>query len=209
MPRLSLSALLGTLLVPVLALTLLSPAASQAKPITGFQAVEIAKKQVPTDSQDKLIVLRGDRSESELTPDTWHAVFYDEMASQNGRQITVTGHSVSGIREGYFDLDHFRLAAYKMEEIIHPDSLKIDSDKALDLLNATNRLNSYSLSSIIYELTRDPDLRESIWKLKIYVDDGNGKEKYIGYARISAESGKIYEMRFKPFVPKQPIKPTS
>ncbi len=209
MPRLSLSALLGTVLLPILSLTLLAPASSLAKPPTGFQATDIARKQVPTESQDKLILLRGDRSESELTPDTWHAVFYDEMASQNGRQITVSGHSVSGIREGYFDLGNLRLAAYKLEEVIHPDSLKIDSDKALDLLEETNRLKSYSLSSVIYELTRDPDLRETVWKLKIYVDDGNGKEKYIGYARISAESGKIIEMRFKPFVPKQPVKPQS
>lgn len=189
-------------LLLVLLLALLSPAALSAKAITAFQAIEIAKKQVPAESQSKLLVVRGDRSEDELTPDTWHIVFYDELASQNGRQITVTGKAVTGIREGYFDLGRLRLAAYKLEEVIAPEKLKFDSDKALDVLVQTNRLKAYSLSSVIYDLTRDTDLRETMWQLKIYVDDGEGKEKYIGYARISAENGRIVEMRFKPFVPK-------
>jgi hypothetical protein len=190
----------STALVTLLALVL--PLSLQAKAITAMQAVEIAKRQVPTESQGKLIAIRGDRSESELTPDTWHIVFYDEMASQNGRQITVTDHAVAGIREGYFDLGNLRIAAYKMEEVISPEKFKIDSDKALNILVATNRLQFYSLSSVLYSLERDSDLREAIWKLEIYVDDGTGKEKRIGYARISAENGRLVEMRFKPFVPK-------
>ncbi len=194
MARLSLLALV----LP--ALILLSPAAASAKAPTAWEAIAIAKKQVPAESQDKVMVIRGDRSENELTPDTWHVVFYDEQASQDGRQVTVTGRAISGIREGYFDLGRIRLAAYKMEEIITPDKLKIDSDKALNVLVQTNRLKAYSLSSVIYELERDMDLREAIWRLKIYVDDGNGKEKYIGFARISAENGRVIEMRFKPFV---------
>ncbi len=172
----------------------------QAKPLTAFQAVAIAAKNVPVDSQKKLVAIRGDRSATELTPDTWTALFYDETAGQQGRMVTVAGKAVTGIRDGYMELGRFRLAAYKLEEVVDPAQLKVDSDKALNLLSQTNLLKPYTLSSVTYTLEKDKDLREPIWRLEVYVDKG-GKEDDIGFARISAQDGKIIEMKFKPFEP--------
>ncbi len=170
---------------------------ASAKPPTAFDALDVAKKQVTADIGSKLISIVGDRSESALTPDTWRFCFYDELASQNGRLITTKGKGVAGVRDGYFELNKFRIAAYKLEEVIAPDQLKIDSDKALKIVLKTNLLNNYSLSSVLYTLTRDQDIREPVWKIQIFVDDGNGKEKDAGYARISAFDGKVLELRFK------------
>ncbi|MDE1171346.1 MAG: hypothetical protein PW734_09100 [Verrucomicrobium sp.] len=170
-----------------------------AAPLSAFQAEAVASKQVPVGAQQRLVLVRGDRSTSNLTPDVWHFVFYDEMASQNGRLVTLTGNSVTGIQEGYFDLGNLRLAAYKLEEVIDPSTLKVDSDKALNILAQTNLLKPYTLSSVLYDLSRDQSLREPVWRLRIYVDN-NGKEEYIGYARVSATDGRILEMQFKPFV---------
>ena len=177
----------------------LSPAL-QAKPLTAFQAQEIAATHVQPTSQKKMIAIRGDRSATELTPDTWTVLFYDEMADQQGRMITVSGKAITGIRDGYMELGRFRLAAYKLEEVIDPAQLKVDSDRALNLLSQTNLLKPYTLSSVTYTLEKDKDLREPIWRLEVYVDK-SGKEDDIGFARISAQDGKIIEMKFKPFEP--------
>lgn len=177
----------------------------QAKPLTAFQAQEIAAKNVQADSQKKLIAIRGERSATELTPDTWTFLFYDDLASQQGRLVTVTGKAVSGIRDGYIDLGRMRLAAYKLEEVIEPSRLKVDSDKALTLLTQTNLLKPYSLSSVTYSLEKDKGLKEPVWRLEVYVDK-DGKEDNIGFARVSALDGKIVEMKFKPFEPKPAAK---
>jgi hypothetical protein len=184
----------------VLALTFVSVQAglfSSNKTPTAFEALDVAKKQVTPEIGSRLIGIVGERSATALTPDTWKFNFYDELASQHGRLITTTGKSVSAVRDGYFELDKFRVFAYKLEEVVAPDQLRIDSDKALKIVQKTNLLNNYSLSSVLYTLVRDKDLREPVWKVQIFVDDGNGKEKDAGYARLSAFDGKILELRFK------------
>ena len=170
---------------------------SSSKTPTAFEALEVAKKQVTPEIGSRLIGIVGERSETALTPDTWRFAFYDELASQNGRQILTRGKAVAGVRDGYFELDKFRLFAYKLEEVVAPAQLKVDSDKALDIVKKTNLLKGYSLSSVLYSLARDEDIREPVWKIEIFIDDGNGKEKSAGYARISAFDGKVLQLRFK------------
>jgi hypothetical protein len=182
----------------ILPLSLSTPL--EAKPLTAFQAQQIAAKHVQAESQQKLIAIKGIRSATELTPETWSFLYYDEMAGQQGRQVTVSNKAVTGIRDGYLDLGSMRLAAYKLEEVVEPSQLKIDSDKALDILTQTNLLKPYSLSSVTYTLAKDKGLREPVWRLQVYVDK-DGKEDDIGFARISAADGKIIEMKFKPFEP--------
>ncbi|SDU30424.1 hypothetical protein SAMN05444156_3180 [Verrucomicrobium sp. GAS474] len=191
-----------SLLGLALAFSTLAPTAhaglfSSSKTPTAFEALDVAKKQVTPEIGSKLISITGERSETALTPDTWKFNFYDELASQHGRQITTKGKAVAGVRDGYTQLDKFRLFAYKLEEVVGPDQLKIDSDKALKIVQKTNLLNNYSLSSVLYTLARDSDLREPVWKIQIFIDGGDGKEKDAGYARISAFDGKVLELRFK------------
>jgi len=170
---------------------------SSSKTPTAFDALDVAKKQVTPEVGSKLIAIVGERSETALMPDTWSFCFYDELASQHGRLITTRGKAVAAVRDGYFELDRFRVFAYKLEEVIDPSQLKVDSDKAWSIVQKTNLLKGYSVSSVTFRLDRDQEIREPVWKVQVFVDDGNGKEKDAGYARISALDGKVLQLRFK------------
>ncbi len=188
--------LFGTTVLLCLALTFvnLKGATNSHKPLTGFQAEAIAAAVAVGEVKKQLIEIEGPRSETELTPDVWKFVFWDPTAKQNGRLITVTHGAVNEIRDGFFELDKARILAYKQDEIIPHDLLKIDSDKALDIVLKSSQLQGVSLSSVTFSLSRDKDLSQIVWKIEILADNG-GKESDIGYARISAVTGGIIEMK--------------
>ncbi len=174
------------------------PAATLAhKPLTGFQALEVAARVVAPASKNQVLQIEGPRSETELYPDVWKFVFWDANAKQNGRLITVSQGAVTEIRDGFFELDKFRLLAYKPDEVIPPSALKFDSDKALDAVLKSTQLQGIRLSSVTFSLSKDKEVGQAVWKIEILADDG-GKENDIGYARVSAETGGILEMKINP-----------
>ena len=188
-----------TAVIASLAFTLVNfeAIAGSHKPLTGFQALEIASKAALPEARNQLIEIEGPRSETELYPDVWKFVFWDSTAKQNGRLITVTKGVVTEIRDGFFELDKFRMFAYKQNEVAAPTTLKVDSDKALDAVLKSSVLQGIRLSSVTFSLIRDPEVGQAVWKLEILADD-SGQENDIGYARVSAETGGIIEMKVHP-----------
>jgi hypothetical protein len=175
-----------------LALVLVSSAG--AKPLTAFQALPIAEGVVNPAAKKKLIQVWGDRSPQELTPEVWSYVFYDTTADQDGRKVTITGKTVSEIRDGYFEVNRFRLAAYKADEVMDPKRLKIDSDKALDVVRKSTQLKEVKLSTVKFELRQEEDRMSPVWTL-ILIADKEGYEKEIGTAKVCAESGTILDFK--------------
>jgi hypothetical protein len=171
--------------------------AAPVKPLTALKAREIAQKSLSGEVKNNVIQVVGSRSAEAMTPDVWKFVFWDEKASQNGRLVTVSGTSVTEIRDGYFEMDKMRMFAYKTDEIIDPKRLKVDSDKALETVLKTAQLQAVKLSSVIFYLNKVKGLEEPVWKMQILADR-NGSEVDIGYARVSAETGGIIEMKLAP-----------
>ena len=190
--RMSVMALISTGLVQLQA----------AKPLTAFQALQIAAKAATAEARNQVIAIEGPRSATELCPDVWKFVFWDPSAKQNGRLITVTRGQVTEIRDGFFELDKMRMLSYKQTEVILPKELKIDSDKALDVAVKSSTLQGVRLSSVTFSLRKDDDVGQAVedsgHALLVELGTGSelGKDFSLGHGsflhRLKHESPSIF-----------------
>jgi hypothetical protein len=162
--------------------------------LTAFQAEPYAEKMLSDQARGKLVKIVGIRGAG-IEPVSWKFLSYDPYASQNGRVVTITGKAVTEIRDGYSELDNLRLAAYKEDEIIPKDQLKVDSDKAFKVVQNSAQLSKVKITSVQYVLEKSSGGAVTpVWKLTLYADV-KGHEAEIGNAKISAETGQIYELK--------------
>lgn len=168
-------------------------AASSGFALTAFEARQIAEKMLSDQARGKLIKVVGPASAG-VAPESWRFIYYDPFGNQNGRLVVVTGKAVTETRDGYVELDQVRLAAYKEDEIIPAGELKIDSDKALAAVQKAALLQSIKLSSVKYELKKGGGNVVPVWTLTLYADV-RGDNKEIGTAKLSAETGQIFDLK--------------
>jgi hypothetical protein len=160
--------------------------------LTAFQARPIAEKMLNDQARGKLIKIIGKRGYG-AEPESWSYIFFDPYADQHGRWITVTGKSVTKITDGYSELEDFRFASYKEEEVIPKGALKVDSHQALAAVKKTAELKDIKISSASYQLSKKKGDVAPVWKIKLYADNG-GSEVALGEAKVSAETGRVLEM---------------
>lgn len=169
-----------------------------AQAVTAFKARDIARREVNNVAKDKLIEIYGPKASGSITPLEWNVLFYDPYAKQDGRLVKVVGDGVVGIEQGYTQLDQLRLAAYKLEEVINPRSLKIDSDRVINALRRSTPLRKVKISAMEMRL-RKPDKGDvpALWYVTLYArNPRTSKEVKLGTARVSSSSGQIFEMEF-------------
>jgi hypothetical protein len=121
-------------------------------------------------------------------------LIFDEKAEQQGRLVTVSGNVATDLVEGYVEPWRFRLATYKSDEIIPPARLKIDSAQALTILTKSPVMAGVKLSTVTFVLSKGKGNVEPFWTLRVLADN-KGYETDLGSARISAESGRILEIK--------------
>lgn len=164
--------------------------------VTAFKARDIARREVNNVAKDKLIEIFGPKSSGSISPLEWHVLFYDPYAKQDGRLVKVVGDGVIGIEQGYTQLDQLRLAAYKLEEVINPRSLKIDSDRVINALSRSTPLRRVKISAMEMRL-RKPDKGDvpALWYVTLFArNPRTSKEVKLGTARVSSATGQIFEM---------------
>jgi hypothetical protein len=169
---------------------------SSAQVLSAFKARDLAAREVNNESRTRVIEIYGPKSETNLLPTEWNVLFYDPYAQQDGRLVRVVGNSVVAIREGYTQLDRFRLAAYKLEEVMEPSRLKIDSDGVLNALRRSTALRNTTISRLQMRL-RKPEAGNypAVWFVKIYtINKESNKESVIGDAQVSAETGQVLRL---------------
>jgi hypothetical protein len=182
-----------SLVFALLASILLFSLASGA-PLSAFQAQAIAEKSLPAHARGRIIRVEGLRSSTSVTPITWRFLIFDEKAEQQGRRVTVSGNVATDLVEGYVEPWRFRLAAYKADEVIPPSRLKIDSTQALHILTKSPVMAGIKLSTVTFVLSKGKGNVEPFWTLRVLADN-KGYEADLGSARISAESGRILEIK--------------
>lgn len=175
----------------------LASLAMAAEPTTAYEAVKIANKEINTEARNKVIQILGEESSSSVLPDKWKILFFDPYAKQDGRLIEVWNGKVTGIRDGYSQLDEFRLFAYKPEEIMPPQRLKIDSNQILEILKRSTALQDVKITHLRLSLLKpDSDSILPVWNVTIFAGNRKtGKGIELGEARISAESGEILHLK--------------
>ncbi|MFQ3670641.1 MAG: hypothetical protein SNJ84_04205 [Verrucomicrobiia bacterium] len=176
-------------------------ALGQPKPLTAFQAVELAKREVNDEARNKLVQIFGPRSSVGLMPVEWHVLFFDPYAQQNGTMVRVAGNTIIAIQEGYTQMNRMRLASYKLEEIIEPRTLKLDSSAVLQALQRSTPLKNVKLTSVEMWLRKEDKApgAPGIWQVTLFAESapdrqGKTREVEIGKARVSAETGQILNL---------------
>ncbi len=161
---------------------------------TAFEALKSAENHVAKESVGKVIQINGTRDGVTMTPGTWSFVFFDLNARQQGRIVTVRAGKPIEIRDGYFEIEKMRLAAYKADEVIAPSMLKFDSNQALQSVIKSASLEKVKLSTVTFNLSKDNAARLPYWTVRLFADK-NGKEADIGYAIVSAETGGVVQSK--------------
>jgi len=161
---------------------------------TAFEALKSAENHVAKESLGKVIQMNGARDGVSLTPGTWSFVFFDLNARQQGRIVMIRAGKPIEIRDGFFEIEKLRLAAYKADEVMVPSTLKFDSNQALQAVIKSSGLEKVKLSTVTFNLSKDNGAHLPYWKVRIFADK-NGKEADIGHAVVSAESGSIVESK--------------
>lgn len=161
---------------------------------TAFEALKSAENHIAKESLGKVIQINGERDGVTLTPSTWSFVFFDLNARQQGRIVTVRAGKPIEIRDGYFEIEKLRMAAYKADEVMTPAYLKVDSNQALQSVIKSAGLEKVKLSTVTFNLSKDNGARLPYWKVRLFADK-NGKEVDIGHAVISAETGGVIESK--------------
>lgn len=174
------------------------PTTTNTGPLSCFRAKTIADRQVDPSVSKQLVYAVGPRSDTQRTPTSWTFLYFDPKAHQQCVKVTVTDGAIKRIVEGYTDLHTFRLAAYKENEVIRPELLKIDSADALQILKNAAQIQSSEISSAVFDLRRSAVDETPIWKVTILADR-NGHEVNIGYGTVSAATGQLYELKFNLF----------
>jgi len=164
--------------------------------ITAYKAKKISENSIPSTVMNNVIQIYGDRSKLSPHPRTWRILFWDPSAEQNVRAGTVTGERVIEVKSGYVELEKLRLAAYKPEEVVMAGALMVDSNQALEKVIQAMQLQKVTLSSVEYWLKKAKDASYPVWYLTLFIERG-GQEIEIGNARMSAQTGEIFECVLK------------
>jgi len=177
-----------------------SPTRGRQGPPTAFSALAVAQQYAPEGSQAKMLAIVGPRSKTSLTPTSWEFVYWNQGGWKNLKRITVVSGQVRDVREGIVALGSLgvaRLVRFKEEQAFDPSRLKVDSDRALQVILKTGAAGKARLSTVLFELARMGEEGEPSWEMRFYADR-RGVEADIGKARVGAVSGKILELRLDP-----------
>ncbi|QSR84005.1 hypothetical protein [Methylacidimicrobium sp. B4] len=164
---------------------------------TAFSALPVAQQYAPEGSQAKMLAIIGPRSRTALTPTTWEFLYWNPGGWKNLKRVTVIGGQVRDVREGVIEIGRRGLVRYKESQAFDPSRLKVDSDRALQVILRTGAVGKATLSTVLFELARTGDEGEPSWQMRFYADR-RGVEADIGVARVGAVSGKILELRLNP-----------
>ena len=170
----------------------------QTYALTAFEARDLAKKQVNDVARKSLLQIYGKAGTVGVMPVEWQILFYDPYAGQDGSMVTVSGNSITGIRDGYTQIDQFRVFAYKQEEIIDQGKLKIDSKDVLDILKHSSALKDLKISSMNLWLKKEDKgpLAQGVWLVNLFGPNAKGDaEVEFGSAKVSAETGQVSQLK--------------
>jgi hypothetical protein len=166
---------------------------SPARADTAFQNLAVADAVVSSHVHGKLIWIRSLIGKG-VERRRWSYLFFDPYADSNGRLVVVVNGAVTKVAQGFVELDHFRTLSYKESEVLPKDGLKIDSDRALTLVQTAGHIQNVPLTTVHYTLEMSSQNMVPVWSLTLYCPR-NGDEIECGHARVSAATGQIFDLK--------------
>ena len=170
------------------------------KPVTALQALRIAQGVVNNpDARNTVAYIYGPRATTTLEPATWEILFFDAQARHNCRRVKVDGNQVVQLVDKipqWLMIYQKRFLPISEKEVIPVQNIRIDSNQALRTVLKTGALQRIALSSVIFILRRDREIRRPIWELEIFADR-RGREVSIGYGYVAADNGELLNINFQ------------
>ncbi len=124
----------------------------------------------------------------------WSFLYYDPYADSNGRLVVVRDGSILKVDQGLVELDHMRMFSYKESEILPQEQLKLDSDAALQALQAAGHIENVPLTTVHYKLEMNTDNQVPTWSLTLFCPR-NGDEIEFAHGRVSAMTGQVFDLK--------------
>lgn len=168
----------------------LSAADEQVKPITGFQARDIAAKVIAPEHRANVIAILGPRVDTYVAPLDWYIWFYIPDAAQQGRRVHVVGEQVREIKEGVTEVRRIRFAPYKQGEVIPATDMGADTAQILNTVRGLAPLKDLKVVGTSFELRQSPAHGQPAWNVDVYVLRGTETSKF-GRVIVSARTGQV------------------
>lgn len=186
--------------IPTIFTTYLFAQIEAPKPVTALQALRIAQGVINNpDARDTIAYIYGPRATTTLEPATWEILFFDAQARHNCRRVKVDGNKVVQLVDKipqWLMIYQKRILPLSEKEVIPAHMIRVDSNQALQTVLRTGALQRIALSSVIFVLKRDREIRRPIWELEVYADR-RGREVSVGYGYVAADNGELLNIDFK------------
>jgi hypothetical protein len=166
---------------------------STARGDTAFQERQVAETVLSPHVKGKLIWIRS-LIGAGTDHRRWSFLYYDPYADSNGRLVVVRDGSILKVDQGLVELDHMRMLSYKESEILPQEQLKLDSDAALQALQAAGHIENVPLTTVHYKLEMNDENQVPTWSLTLFCPR-NGDEIEFAHGRVSAMTGQVFDLK--------------
>jgi len=166
---------------------------SAARGDTAFQERQVAEGVLSPHVKGKLIWIRS-LIGAGTDHRRWSFLFYDPYADSNGRLVVVRDGEILKVDQGLVELDHLRVMAYKESEILPQDQLKLDSDAAVQALQAAGHIENVPLTTVHSKLEMNTENQVPTWWITLFCPR-NGDEIEFAHGSVSALTGQVFDLK--------------
>ena len=161
---------------------------------TAFELIKLGNQYVGTQSQDKVVQIRSEKSVGTLVPNIWYVVYYDPDATLKAVEVKFGAGKKMDVSHPLRLLEPIT----GEDKVLDSTKLKVDSDKALSIATSQPLLKNLTLKVTQLWLQhgdQGPEWKVKLWaaKLKDPNDDAD-----IGVVFISAADGLIVKTDLHP-----------
>ncbi len=186
--------LTGKWLAALLLVGGLSQIANAAEP-TAFDLVKEGNRHLGEEAKGRVVQIRSEKSVGGLTPNIWFVVYYDPDATAKATEIKFAAGTKVAVKRPARVLESISGSYRELPK----EKLKIDSDKAIEIVKNEPLIKNLALTNTELKLERGEG-DQPVWKVKLWAakirrpsDTVN-----IGEIHISAEDGKVVKNDLKP-----------
>jgi hypothetical protein len=172
-------------------------ASASAKEMTAFELISEGNRYVGEQSKDRVVQVRSDKSLGSLTPAIWHVIYHDPDATLKAIEVKFGAGKKMDVSRPIRLLEPITNG----DEPLPKDSLKVDSDRAIEIASREPLLENLTLkaSQLVLE-RRSTDDDQPVWKVRLWaakLKDPNETAE-VGEVVISADDGRVIKSDLKP-----------
>lgn len=153
---------------------------------TAFDLIKEGNRYVGEQAKDRVVQIRSDKSVGTLTPTIWYVVYYDPTATLKATEVKFGAGKMMDVKRPMRLLEPITGGHKPLD----PKKLKVDSDKALKILNKEPLLQKVKMSGTQFWTDRLDE--ETVWKIKVWAEkQGGGRSVVVGEVYISTDTGDV------------------